>query len=569
MLSHHWADRDRLRADFDHLQNLVDRLLAALGPDLGERHGVDNGDRYWRILLGPWLIRMVHTLYDRWAMLDIAGRKHPGIGYVSLIGDADWVVPSDTAAFFGLLARDDYNHHLCDQLARRLPGGPLPIEQPWQGPSDVRRPDEVADRPSSEKLLDLYSRIIGRFQGDGDALVISTFMRWRDEARLAAAFGGVPALWRHVPAVPQTPLDSRFRSWTVGMEPTDAFEEAVVELLPGLMPTAFLEGYVGLLAQVESLPWPRRPSFVFTARAGRDDVLKAYIASKVEQGSKFVVGQHGGYSGIKGWMADEVHEIAISDRFLSWGWTAEGEPSVVPVGSFRHLETEGRDAQNASGMLLVSTSDSRQSYVADSMLQAGQVLEYLEDQFVFMEAVDPVIREEATVRLYPVDHGWNHSSRWSERLPGITLDPGHSDISSSMRACRLFVGTYLGTAFLQTFAMGVPTVLFWQPGMWEVRESAAPYFDRLREVGVFHDSPTSAASHVSNVWSDVEGWWAGSEVAAAVDAFRSRFMARPTDLGERLRRALGEVDEIEVDGQSAAHGYDPGPGDPSQPMGET
>jgi putative transferase (TIGR04331 family) len=102
----------------------------------------------------------------------------------------------------------------------------------------------------------------------------------------------------------------------------------------------------------------------------------------------------------------------------------------------------------------------------------------------------------------------------------------------------LYISTYNATTFLESFSMNVPTVIYWNPKHWELRDSAAPYFEELRQVGIFHDTPSSAAMHVAAIWDDVSGWWKRPEVQASVERFTARYSNLPDDLLDRLERAL-------------------------------
>ena len=69
--------------------------------------------------------------------------------------------------------------------------------------------------------------------------------------------------------------------------------------------------------------------------------------------------------------------------------------------------------------------------------------------------------------------------------------------------------------------MNVPTVIYWNPNHWELRETAIPYFEELKRVKVFHETPESAARHVAAIWHDVDAWWVSPEVGEVVDRFKA------------------------------------------------
>ena len=99
---------------------------------------------------------------------------------------------------------------------------------------------------------------------------------------------------------------------------------------------------------------------------------------------------------------------------------------------------------------------------------------------------------------------------------------------NELRESRLAISTYNATTYLQTFVADFPTILFWNPQHWEVRVSAQPYFDRLRQVGILHDTPERAADKVNEIADDPMSWWKQPRIQEAKDLFCAQF-ARTSD----------------------------------------
>ena len=59
------------------------------------------------------------------------------------------------------------------------------------------------------------------------------------------------------------------------------------------------------------------------------------MGDKVDSGSRFIIGQHGGNFGMTPMAIHESHQIKIADKWLSWGWTDLNESKIVPVGNFK------------------------------------------------------------------------------------------------------------------------------------------------------------------------------------------------------------------------------------------
>jgi putative transferase (TIGR04331 family) len=114
-----------------------------------------------------------------------------------------------------------------------------------------------------------------------------------------------------------------------------------------------------------------------------------------------------------------------------------------------------------------------------------------------------------------------------DRLTGmkatLTIDKGREPGAKAASRYRLVVHNYLGTTWLETLAMNIPTVCFYDPAVFRPRESARPYFELLTRVGVLHHSGAAAARFVNDLRGDPASWWQKSEVQEARETFVARY----------------------------------------------
>jgi putative transferase (TIGR04331 family) len=106
---------------------------------------------------------------------------------------------------------------------------------------------------------------------------------------------------------------------------------------------------------------------------------------------------------------------------------------------------------------------------------------------------------------------------------------------------RIYISTYNATTYLESLSRNLPTIIFWNPKHSELRDTALPYFEKLRSVGIFHDTPESAARQMASVWNDVSSWWESAEVQAVRVDFCDRyahFPSKPLNIMARLFRQM-------------------------------
>lgn len=539
---YHWDDRERLDKDYLYLQTLYEELLNELAIKLNALHRVNHSDRYWRIIAGPWLGYFVQMLFDRWVMLRQVVRDNDVSGVRVLQRSDDSLVPNDMADFHTLFIGDVWNEVIYGQLLSWME---IPVEKVDAQDDAIVPARNVTklsfSRKAKRALAQAASYIAGVFCQDDEYFFISSYLPIKQDLLLQFKLGQVPKLWRSV-AAPIMRVNRAIRQWQMPEpESADDFPSIARAMIPRHIPTAYLEGYRELVAKADNLPWPKRPKAIFTSVSyDSDDIFKTWAAKKVESGAPLVIGQHGGNYGMALWGFTEDHQIAISDRFLTWGWSQPEQKKIAPVGNFKGFGKRGTWSKGGVALLVEMTMP-RNSYHMYSVPVAGQWLDYFEDQCRFVRALPHGLRDQVLVRFSPHDYGWSQKQRWLDRFPSIQLDEDAQPMASSVKKSRLFISTYNATTYLESMSLNIPTIMFWNPKHWELRDSAIPYFEQLKAVGIFHESPEGAARQMAAVWNDVSGWWESVAVQTVRREFCDRYAHIPEKPLEVLEKLFREI----------------------------
>ena len=544
VVNYHWDNRSRLAADFRYLDGFHEKLLEDLASDLNELHGTDHSLRYWRILIGPWLGYFVAILRDRWLSIEEAVDHHD-ISWTRVLKFRELdLVPRTFDDFSTLYILDEWNHYIYSMVLEKFSQVDICREAGY----DLPFPTTVAVHPNNRVgvktlLWQMFSRLFAQFVRKDDIVLFGTYLSFRKEVVLSLQLHQSPVIWHLIPR-PDLQVEAARTHWTMSGTPTDNFEEFVREMIPRQIPRAYSDGYCNLQTAVEEMLLPANPRLIFTSNAHiSDDLFKAWAALKVENGARLAIGQHGGCHGALRHFFIEDHQLRISDAFLSWGWKDSANSRIKPVGQLiarKHSRSVHAEQETA---LLVGNSDPRQSHHLYSCPISSQWLSWLEDQFKFVEALPEHIRSALLVRLYREDYGWDQVKRWQDRCPDVRLDDaqGPSTMADLLPQARVMIATRNATTFLESFTMDVPTIIFWNPNHWELRETATPVFESLIEAEILHYSPISAANKLSNIWNDVDSWWSSEPITIARKGFCNSYNQSPPDLVSRVTHALKET----------------------------
>ena len=329
LLPHHWDDQDKLYSDYQYLGSVYERILIDLAIKLNKIHNVEYSQQYWRIFVGPWLAYFIQMVFDRWFSIQSAINLFEITRTIVLTGNEKQLIPNDMNQFAELMVGDEWNHHIYTEILNKLGNVQITVKN---NTAQWYTPHKLGKASIRNKVLRIYSGIVKHFAQDGDAFLTSTYLTKLIDFRLQLRLGQVPQFWQHVKPV-QTALDELQRDWSMPSHVGNDFEQFLLSMIPKQIPKVYLEGYQTLIEQIHKLPWPKSPKLIYTSNVlWHDTVSMAYTAEKVEQGSSLVYGQHGGVYGVAKFTFAEEHEIKISDRYLTWGWSSESKSSVIPIG---------------------------------------------------------------------------------------------------------------------------------------------------------------------------------------------------------------------------------------------
>ena len=545
--SYHWDDRKKLLNDYRLLQDIHEKFLLQLSGILNKIHNTNHSVRYWRILIGPWLGWFVQIIFDRWFMLNKVIEEGEIDHCIVIKRNLIDVATNDMSDFCNSIIYDDLNEAICGQLLQICWKNKVDIELindqktpkkqinnlTWQDKIDSEKTLGLKNiiREKIKKLLPIFNKL---FPKDNGYFFISSYLPLLSGFKLQMRLGQFPKLWK-APFTPVVKADKSYRQWSLDLNNinTDSFEALVARLIPQHLPKVYLEGYDILKSVSEKLPWPSKPKAIFTGTPLPDtEVFKIWVAEKTEDGVPLVIAQHGGHYGTSPFAFLEEHEIKIADKWISWGWSDESRPQIIPVGN---LKAFGSDIEYdpKGGALMVELTIPRYSYFLKAATIAGQFLNYFQEQKVFLNTLPKVLREKVLIRVNNVDYDWSLPSRFNDLMPEVEVDFGHQNIRNLIKKSRLYISTYNATTYLESMAWNIPTIIFWNEEHWELKEDVKPYFELLKSAGIFHNSPQSAARQMVDIWDNVDDWWLSESVQKARLVFCKQFSNMPKDpLGE-------------------------------------
>lgn len=510
-----------------------EKSLSVLGATLNELHGVSSSREYWRTLLGPWLNQFIQALYDRHLCIKAAQSQYGALETIGL-AEESYFTPRDSDEFLASIHTDAYNLQLITQVCV-FHGVRFRSRKVTTVRSEAILP---ANRVARIKIK-IKKIVLAAFAWAAHCLVylrrgqiwyFDSHLPFKIQLRLLLATRGkaVPVRFHdYAPEFGSLKLDLGLRGRLCSLASDlqdDEFGKLFVGTLASNFPWLYLEGYAGYLAQLKTLSSRSPRALVSSSNSVPYQFLSAQLKEKT--GTRIANVQHGGSFGTIKYSPIEKHDQLVADEYWSWGWVEGVGGRATPMPAFLRTAGQSRNrlSKNSGEVLYCGNTYPRYGYRLwsnPSGPQWGQVIEW---RHRWLKALVEEVRAEVLVRLYPYDHyRWEEKQRLKDLFPKTRFDDGQRSFQSALDRAKLFVTDTNHTTFLEALAVDKPTVLFWAPEFNGLRAAAAPYFSRLREVGVLHDSPEAAARKVNEVAIEPLTWWHQSDVKEAVDSFRRQF----------------------------------------------
>jgi putative transferase (TIGR04331 family) len=544
VLPYHWNDREKLKKDYDSILFLYEKNLSILTEKLNEIHHVNFNLRYWRILIGPWLGYFMQVVFDRWFMLNKTIDNNSNLVNLHIPTECNHrYIPNDMSEFIKFSHDDFWNNYLMQSIVQKKFNDKLKIinlQKPFHSKHSPIKPNS---RKFKLKRIIHYLVKLNNylFSCKNNIFLISTYLPSLKVIQLQFKFRQWPQI-NKISDILNSSFCKEKRSWSLSLNIDynsrfAEYESLLESLIPANIPLLYLEGYKSNRENVLKSSWSKNPKSIFTSNSyWSSDYFKLWGAEKVINGTSLFIGQHGGNFGMTPFSFHEAHQQEIADKWLSWGWKSDKSSKIIPIGNFKELNRTPK--HNPRGYALkVDMSIPRYSGHIMSMPMGGQYLNYLDDQFEFVELLGSRLQSELKVKLGPVDFGWCSDLRWNQKFQNVSVVKKDSMLKL-VKGCRVYISTYNATTYLESFTWNIPTIIFWNPDHWELDTIAQEYFEKLKEVSIFHSTPQSAASHLKTIWEDVDGWWFSGEVQSIVSEFCDNYSKITPNTETNLASAL-------------------------------
>ena len=526
-LPYHWSNKKKFSEDCIYLFELTDKIMPYLAEALNNYHHTQYSIKFWKCTCGLWLNIFIASTFDRWSMAEVANNSYELKEVLLLDIDKHSIIPNDLNHFSNLSeSSDEWNSYIYHKLFLRFDGLIIKKIQNFKKYKSLSKilHFKALVKLSTHKILD---KLLYFFSKNNQIIFVDSYFSIKDLWKLELRLKQFPSFFIFNEKIKKTTINIQKRQeFDLQYSPINDFESFLISLIHEQIPSSYLEDYDEIVSKFKSFPVLSSVEVIYTANAHLyNDQFNIWSAHAIDNDVKMIYGQHGG--GTRSLFHDSIlnYELSTCDSYIPWG--EGGRPDrkhvVLPVNKFSNNKKKINKINK--GILLIL--DCKKRYPSDLYSNLVQYSKYLSDQKSFISLIDKKIVSDLKVRPNPN----SKKQGWASHFQ-IELDyPNDSNKSfiKSIQKQRLVVISCNETTLLQSLAMNIPTIAFWDASSEVLNKESIIFYRKLTDVGVLHKSPESAATFINENWQTIESWWNNKELQIVRSEFCRNFIYTSSD----------------------------------------
>ena len=525
-------EREKIYKDNKFCKNIYDKAIKILTKKLNNYHKINKSERYWKILIGQWLFRFIKTAYNRYCYLNYAERTLNIKKILLLEYKCNYINLNNSFDIHPLLRDVNFNSVLFSKISNFLFFKKKNIKLLYYKPNDIINKNFIKSNYKKNEfnirdlIKDTFS-IFKFFKKEKDFVFAGTYLPFLAELNLKINFNKFPYNFK-IPEIQMKKINSdlKLRKSIFQLKTNNKFEKILHILLKDFFPDNFLENYKSIYKKQKQIYSPKFPKVIFTSNIfGSNDIVNCWIAEKVESGTKYIVGQHGG-SYLEYYDKYSRIEYDTCDYFLSWGKSKNKKnKKVVPMFNFTVLnkEVEG-DRKN---LIIISKSVGDFDNHFDRWMMGKKIYS---DSGLLIKNLKKDIQKKTIYKLHQnyIKGYYKNLDFFLKKNKNINIDKNTSFLNIVNNA-KLVVFDDYSTGFLQSLNLNLRAICYlpFKDNFFhnENKNDLRP----LIENKIVFFEISKLTKHINEYWYNMDDWWLSKSVQEAKNNYCKLYSKKPED----------------------------------------
>ena len=538
-----WKPAFKIKEAEDYCRNVYERLLPQLSERLNYIHQVSHPVKYWRVLIGPWLLYFIEVLYDRYKRIEKVLKLFPNLYTHCLPKEELGLVSFDTYDFVTEKVRDDYyNLKLFSIITYDLCSDNIIV-----GNCKLEYKIPAKRYSLRRRLFNKAIKVVDILFENPDSPIVLTDMlhlSCADIFLLKQKMGSKTLRFVNSRSTKSSPLGNGYSRQIrdkIKLNGTgDKFQSLLYGIIPGAIPICCVENYRLYRANTKGATNINSAKIVGSTTGWFfNEEFKLFAAETVLNRATLIDFQHGGEYGQSLSMPLETMSLE-KDIFYTWGWGSKNN-KIKPLPSAHLSKLKDSSSPKLDNILFVSMGMPKYHYRFHTALLPEDMPKYFKDKGVFFQVLPEELKKKVLYRPYSCQDYREEDLDIVKMTCSQAKFVSKGRLVSWMQKVKLVVVDHRHTSFIEALTINVPCVFYWDHDVYLMRPEAERDFQLLRDAEILFKDPLSAARKVTEVFDDPFGWWLGDSVQKPLLEFCKKYAYARSDWVEVWAKELKQL----------------------------
>lgn len=540
---YHWDNYIQRDKDLIFLKKFNDELINYFQNRLNAFYELKYSQRFWQIILMPWIWIYTASLYDRWKIItSIQNQKNLQFNYIPY--DKKTFVMNDLSDFKRSISQSYWTEFVFGEAIKFKDIFNIQNSKKFKKNKINNLNKNVSKKNFNE--ANIFKKNTLNKLNKSSIFIRSLYLSKLEKIKLYLVNGNfLPFYEKTYPLSDYEYLEDHRNNILSHKHNKKDFKNFAYSLIKYTFPKCYFEGLKETIEVTKKLNWPINPKYILTSNAyDSDEIFKFYTALNIEKKCKFYIFQHGGNLGTSRFHLGEEVQRDLSDKYFTWGWKEKRKdvPFYLSTLNIKKVikkkERKGLIIPIVEIQRFPAKIESSPRMRRDAKIYTQNILNFFSSipkkiqQNSVIKYVSPFKKINIETNTYVID-----TIKKKYRKNVIISNQNTLELSKNFILNIEFVNS---TGFYECICSNIPTILILDKRISKIRKKAENDFKILNKNKIFFYDYKAAANFVTNNYTNLEKWWYSKKIQKVLNKFRKKFARQSSNKIKILNELINE-----------------------------
>lgn len=243
--------------------------------------------------------------------------------------------------------------------------------------------------------------------------------------------------------------------------------------------------------------------------------LKLDIALRYEHGEKLIPCQHGGHN----YGTSKLHNLASlveynHYRYITWGWKEQEnfKGHFVPLPIPRQNKYYNTHKKMNNNNILVGNYMIKYFETFTGYPRSKQSIEYRNNKIMFINNLSKLVKKDFLYRPYKhkIQNTYNDEKYLLQYFPDLKIL--YNNFQSEIYNCNLLILDHPGTTLISALIANIPFICFWDKAHFPFSRQAELLLEDFYNLGIYYTDSLEAAQKLNKIHGQAKEWWENDKI---------------------------------------------------------